>query len=75
MVKCEVMTVRSHTFWQRSCTAFMQKDCPDHREGVSFCRPIFRALPNLYRLGTEVFQIVKKTSVFGHSIAKQIPKQ
>lgn len=30
----------------------------------------FRLLTNFYRLGTEIFQIVKKTSVFGHSVTE-----
>lgn len=34
----------------------------------------FRLLGDFYRVGAEIFQIVKKSSVFGHSFAKQVPQ-
>lgn len=34
--------VRRHYILAKGLYRFEQKDCPDHREGVSFCRPFFR---------------------------------
>ena len=35
--------------------------------------PPGRALGDLYRLGDEIVKIVKKASVFGHSVAEKAP--
>ena len=34
----------------------------------------FRYLGDFYWMGSKVFQIVKKTFVFGHSSAEQVPQ-
>lgn len=54
---------------------FLQKYVSDQREEMYFCCPIFIRWQKLqfYGLGSEIFQIEKKSSVFSHSISKKIP--
>ncbi len=44
LAKCiPYAVVRRHYILAKGLYRFVQKDCPDHREEVSFCRPVFRA--------------------------------
>ncbi len=64
--------VGRHPILPKRLLRFMQKDCPDHREGVSFCRPIFQS-GDFYRVGTEILQVVKESPVWCQSVTEQTP--
>lgn len=53
---------------------FPRKDCSDQRKDLSFRRR-FWGLGDFYGMSAEIFQIVKKSFVFGHSPAEQVPQQ
>ena len=42
LVKCKKGNCGAAHFNKVAASLLMQKGCPDHREGVSFCRPVFR---------------------------------
>lgn len=45
---------------------------PTEARNCIFARRL-RLLGNFYRVGAEIFQVVKKSFVFGHSPAEQVP--
>lgn len=51
------------------CTDFTQKDIPDRRAGLSFCRPIFGS-GDFQGLCAEIMQVEKETPVLGHAVAE-----
>ncbi|GEM_PF-5568220 len=51
------------------CTDFVQKDIPDRRAGLSFCRPILGS-GDFQGLCVEIMQVEKKSPVLGHAVAE-----
>lgn len=67
VVKGRILTKWLHPFKRK-------KEFPTVGRKCIFAR-FFRTLADFYRLGAEIFQIMKKSSVLGHSVTKQAPKQ
>lgn len=64
--------VRGYPILPKRLHRFMQKDTPSRWSGQSFCRPIFQS-GDFYRVGAEIFQVVKKTSVWCQTVTEQAP--
>ena len=64
-------------FCQSGCTDLTQKDCPDHRKGLSFLPPVPMAIGvgsgNFYGMGSEGLQIMEKSPVRCQAVTKQAP--
>ena len=62
------------TFWQRGYTYSIRKNAfPTVARKCIFARK-FHRLSHPNRVGTEIFQIMKKAFVLGHSLTKQAPQ-
>lgn len=64
----------SGAFYKVVAPYSMRKGGSDQRKDLPFRRRFF-GLGDLYRLGSEIFQIKEEPPVLGHSVAEQSPKQ